>query len=290
MTDWRDLEEEMDGTLLDADAADILLDGSPVDELPAAYAEAAELLDALRAPARADELVRESATVAAMASVLLSAPPSKPRRRQRMSLSILRVRVAIAAAVLVLVATATAAATDNLPTPAQDIVTDVLARLGLEVPAGAGNEGEGADPATLPTPASEIVELARDDELVGLDKGTAIAGLASGGASDAGGANAGGRGSAGAAPVATPASGGTATANAASGGASEPGTSVADDASGGASSAGAANPDSGSGNADAGEDGLGAAAQAIEDAPIAETPVTLPAQPTLPTLPAQPTP
>jgi len=284
MTDWRDLEEEMDGTLLEPDAADILLAGSPADALPAAYAEAAVLLGALRAPARRDELVREGATVAAMASVLLSPTPSKPRRRRRMSLGILRIRVAIVAAALVLAATATAAATDNLPTPAQDIVTDVLAKLGLELPGGAGDEGEGIDPATLPAPASGIVELARDDELHGLDKGTAVAGLASGGASDAGRENAGGHGSAGASPVETPASGGAATANVASGGASEPGTSVAEEASGGASSAGAGNADAGAGNADAGEDGLGAADQAIEDAPAEDPPVTLP------TLPAPPTP
>jgi hypothetical protein len=159
-----------------------------------------------------------------------------------------------------------AAATGSLPGAAQSIASEVLSRVGIQVPSpnthagshpdtrgssdihgstdtsssstGASNAPAGPGPGVQ---GSTISHLAQTTPATGVDKGAAICSAASGGQCQAGQHGAGtGTGGAGA-PVATPNHGGTGTANTASGGASKSGTTTGNSASGGASSTGSGN-------------------------------------------------
>ena len=104
------------------------------------------------------------------------------------------------------------------------------------VPSAPADAGKGA----------EISELATTTDLTGVEKGAAISTAASGGKSQAGQ-----RGSAsGAGAVETPNSGGTGTADTASGGKSVTGPATANTASGGKSAAGSGNASNGQETAD----------------------------------------
>jgi hypothetical protein len=167
-----------------------------------------------------------------------------------------RFRTATAFAAAALFATAGLAAAGSLPGAAQDIASEMLAKVGVEVPgpnskAGShpnvrGNSGDSSRPQQEQAndgKGSEVSELATSTELEGVEKGAAISSLASGGQSQAG--EHGQAGEDHGAAVATPNQGGTATADAASTGHSTDGTSTADTASGGASSAGSENSSAG---------------------------------------------
>jgi len=149
------------------------------------------------------------------------------------------------------------ASAGSLPGAAQDVASEMLAKVGITVPGAndtAGTRpdvrGKSASVPSAPADAgqgADISELATTTELTGVEKGAAISTAASGGKSKAGQQDsASGAG----APVETPNSGGTGTADTASGGKSSTGTSTANTASGGKSSAGSGNASSGQETAD----------------------------------------
>ena len=148
-----------------------------------------------------------------------------------------RSKVGIAALVLsgALGATTGLAAAGTLPTGAQALAHDVLAKVGISVP--------DANASGLPdtTKGSQISDIARTTSTTGVDKGAQVSTAASGGKSHAGQNGSTASGS----PVPTPNGGGTGTANTASGGASDSGTTTADAKSQGHSAAGSGNAASG---------------------------------------------
>jgi hypothetical protein len=303
MSVWSDMEGEMQPLPLDPDTADRLLTGSVAPEdAPPGYGAVVRLLDAASARASAQELAREGDEVRAIAAAVRSfAPPVSTSRRSIMPFAPSRPRVAIAALVAALAATAGMASAGSLPGAAQDLASDILAKLGISVPGpnehAGGNadvrgksgsapstsdRGKGSDISELATTTdlsgvdkgaaisdaasegksragedgngsnagenasetgkgSEISQLATSTDLTGVNKGAAISSAASEGKSQAGQHSSGSSSSNGSPPVATPNSGGTGTADTASGGASSQGTSTGDAASGGASAAGSGN-------------------------------------------------
>ncbi len=249
-----DISPDMLGTLLDRDTADRLLAGRlDPDDAPPGYEDLARAVDALRAPARADELGREPAAVAAAIRVLVTPVPHRPRLTWRGHLA--RAKIAGLVVAGTLVGTTGLAAANVLPDRAQDVVADALSRVGIQVPHSTDASAADAtvQPSETPTsgadasehPAStgaEISQIARTTDATGVAKGTEISTAASGGTSRAGQNGGQGSGSAGGnAPVDTPNGGGTGTADQASGGKSSAGTDTADDASGGHSSGGSGN-------------------------------------------------
>jgi hypothetical protein len=129
------------------------------------------------------------------------------------------------------------AAANSLPDPAQHAVSRVFDKVGISVP------DSHAAPTTVDHPAStgaEISNLATTTDATGVAKGALISSTASGGKSQAG--QHGKAASAhGAAPVPTPNTGGSGTADTASGGSADQGTATADQKSGGRSAAGSGN-------------------------------------------------
>lgn len=122
------------------------------------------------------------------------------------------------------------AAAGVLPNAAQDMVSDVLGRVGISVPA-----------SEHPTSSGEqISEIATTTSSTGVGKGAEISSTASGGMSQAGEHGSVSDG-AGMAPVPTPNGGRTGTADTASGGASDAGTDIAEEKSDGRSAAGSGN-------------------------------------------------
>src|SRR6266498_5330854 len=112
----------------------------------------------------------------------------------------------------------------GVQTCALPISSSVLSSVGISVPAADEH------PASTGT---DISGIATTTDATGVDKGAEISSLASGGMSQAG-VN-------GSSPVTTPNTGGTGTADTASGGAADTGTATADDASQGHSAAGSGN-------------------------------------------------
>lgn len=157
----------------------------------------------------------------------------------------------VAAALACTIGLGTASA---LPGAAQDIASQMLAKVGVSV--SGPNDNAGTHPnvrgTSTVTPSdagkgSDISDLATTTELSGVDKGAAISSAASDGKSQAGSH---GSSSGASAPVATPNTGGTGTADTASDGKSSTGTGTANTASGGHSTAGSANADTGQAAAD----------------------------------------
>jgi hypothetical protein len=230
---------------LDANTADRLLAGSvaPADA-PPGYAGVANFLAAVADSSRAESLPGESGAVVLLAAVMRSSQTeiiSRPSRRSNLS----RLKLATAFVTVALAGTTGLAFAGSLPGAAQSIASDMLAKAGVTVPGPNSNAGDNpnvrgksADTAVTASNSgkgSEISELATSTDLTGVAKGAAISTLASDGKSQAGQ-----HGQA-AAPVATPNSGGTGTADTASGGNSSEGTAVANTASDGHSSAGSDN-------------------------------------------------
>jgi hypothetical protein len=252
MTGWSDLHGEMTRLPLDVDTADRLLAGRVLpQDAPPGYGELARSLAAVSESHVADAFGREAKTVLAMAAVVRSSRSTTPQRSRR--LNVPRVKLAGALAALTIGTTAGLAFAGGLPGAAQDIVSTIFAKVGVSVPGpneNAGDHpnvrGESTD-VTLPASGkgAEISGLATTTDLTGVEKGAAISAAASDGKSRAGQQ---GAGTAGSAPVATPNTGGTGTADTASAGHSGEGTSEADDASGGRSGAGSANSAAGQSN------------------------------------------
>jgi hypothetical protein len=252
---WSDFDCEMHPVPLDLDTADRLLAGTVAPEdAPPGYANVARLLESAAAEPTADQLSRETEVVAMVARAVRSSSSihTTSPRRFFMPFALSRPRISAAFVAVTLACTAGLASAGSLPGAAQDIASSMLAKVGISVPGPnehAGTHpsvrGSSSDASSDAVTRSDIAELATTTDLTGVDKGAAIASAASDGKSQAG--------QHGSAPVPfdTPnSSGGTGTANTASGGKSSQGTSTADAASGGASSAGSGNASGGEETAD----------------------------------------
>jgi hypothetical protein len=253
VTGWSDLPDEMRKVRLDGDTVDRLLSGrmSP-DDAPPGYSEVARVLNAA-AENGFDELLWEAEHVAAAAALVepASASPSPyPTKMKARSATRLKVGATLVGAAML--ASTGLAAAGVLPDAARDAVSRILETVGITKPPD-------ADRRT--TTGDEISGIATTTDAVGVEKGEEISSAASDGRSRAGqhgsgsdrseargaegtrpeGTPADGTPAEGSPPVPTPNEGGTGTADAASGGASEAGTQTADEKSDGASSAGSAN-------------------------------------------------
>jgi hypothetical protein len=154
---------------------------------------------------------------------------TKPRRRSIVP----RLRLATAFATVALAATTGLAFAGSLPGAAQDVASAMLDKVGVSVPGPNSNAGDhpsvrgtssdAAETSSDSGKGGEISELATSTDLTGVAKGAAISTLASGGKSKAGQEHG--------APVETPNTGGTGTAETASGGQSSQGTATANAAS-----------------------------------------------------------
>ena len=171
-----------------------------------------------------------------------------------MAFAVSRPRISVALVAACLACTVGLASAGALPGAAQEIASTMLDKVGISVPGT--NENAGTHPDVrgtsnlVPSDAaigSDISDLATGTDLSGIEKGAAISGAASDGKSQAGTH---GSASGASAPVATPNSGGTPTADTASNGASATGTAAADTASDGHSTAGSGNADTGLETAD----------------------------------------
>jgi hypothetical protein len=258
MTEWGDMDYEMQPLPLDSETAERLLAGRVAPEdAPPGYGPVVRLLDAASFEAAADELEHESQGVVAFALAVRSSEPahSVSPRRFSMPLTLFRARLVAAALAAALVATTGLASAGSLPGAAQDLASQMLAKVGVSVPgpndnAGTHPDGRGSSGTAPNAPSgegkgSDISELARTTDATGVEKGAVVSTAASVGKSQAGeNGSASGAGN-GSAPTTGSNGGGTGTADTASGGQSSQGTATADAASGGNSSAGSANAASG---------------------------------------------
>ena len=260
MTFWSDMDSEMQPLPLDTDTADRLLAGSVAPEdAPPGYGRVVRLLEVASAETSSEELAREPETVAALAAALRT-PVHKVAspRRPSMPFALSRPRLTAVVVAAAFSASVGMASAGSLPGAAQDVASEMLAKVGITVPgpndsAGTHPDVRGNSTSVAIAPAdagkgAEISELATTTDLTGVEKGAAVSTAASGGKSQAGqhgSASARGSASATGAPVETPNSGGTGTADTASGGKSATGTATANAASGGKSAAGSGNASNG---------------------------------------------
>lgn len=256
------MDYEMQPLPLDSETADRLLAGCvAAEDAPPGYGPVVRVLEAASAEPSAEELEREAEAVAAIAAAVRSSarPDFSSPRRFSMPSTLSRARLVAAALAAALASTAALASAGSLPLAAQDVASEMLAKVGISVPGATedielpldvrGDSGGTATTPTVPTVAGQgsvISELATGSELTGLDKGAAVSTAASDGKSQAGQHPSTVPSSRRSAPVTTPNGGGTGTADTASGGQSSQGTATADTASGGKPSAGSGNADSGS--------------------------------------------
>jgi hypothetical protein len=253
---------------LDTDTADRLLAGAiQSEDAPPGYAELARVLRAASGETTAEELAREEEIVAMVAAAVRSSSsvhPSSRRSYMPFALSRPRISAALVAAWLACTVIGLASA-GALPGAAQEIASTMLDKVGISVPGTNENAGTHPDVRGTSTVApsgagigSDISGLATSTDLSGIEKGAAISGVASDGMSQAGTH---GSASGGSAPVVTPNSGGTGTADNASNGASSTGTATANTASGAHSTAGSGNAGSGQETADTASGGNSTAGQ-----------------------------
>jgi hypothetical protein len=193
MTVWGDMDYEMQPLPLDGETADRLLAGRIAPEdAPPGYGPVVRLLDAASADAGADELEHESEMVAAFALVARSsAPAGSVPRRLTMPFTLSRVRLAAAGVMAALVTSAGLASAGSLPGAAQDVASEMLAKLGISVPgpndrAGTNPHDRGNSNVAADSKGSEISELARTTEASGVEKGAVVSTAASEGKSQAG--------------------------------------------------------------------------------------------------------
>jgi hypothetical protein len=239
MTDWNDLPDEMRRLRLDKGTLDRLLAGGvDPDDAPPGYSEVARVLQAVVTAGDHDELVHE-ATHVALAKELVKkrSPASTPSDgRSRKMLRISRMKVGGLVVVGALVGSTGLAAAGVLPDAAQDAFSNVFDRVGITIPSS------GEHPAIS---GDEVSGIATTTDATGVDKGAEISSDASGGMSQAGQYGSAGAGTgvegADAAPVPVPNEGGTGTADTASDGVSDVGSSTADEESAGHSSSGSGN-------------------------------------------------
>jgi hypothetical protein len=254
MKSWGDLESDVQRLPLDSNTADRLLAGdiAPKDA-PPGYAEVAAVVRAALSDPEADELDDEAKMVAVLTLSLRQSSSGLAPKRSSMSFSVTPSRISAALVATLIACTVGLASAGTLPGEAQEIASDMLAKVGISV--SDPNENAGTNPGVRGpsevTPSAgekgnAISQLATGDELSGLDKGVAISTVASEGKSQAG-MHRSPAGAAGGQPalVARPNEGGTGTADTASGGASDAGTPTADSVSDGHSGDGSKNSDGG---------------------------------------------
>jgi hypothetical protein len=272
MSFWSDMEYEGYRVPLDLDTADRLLAGTVAPEdAPPGYAEVTVLLDDASAEPAQEELAHEAEMVALIAATVRSSPcnNSSSPRRSFMPFALSRRRLTGALVAAALACSAGLASAGSLPGAAQQVASDMLAKVGISVPGP--NEHADDHPATRGKSAedhattgkgSDISELATTTELSGVEKGAAISTAASNGKSQAGQHGSASQApSASTAPVATPNAGGTGTADTASNGQSSSGTATANEASSGASAAGSENASNGQEAADEASGGRSSSGQ-----------------------------
>src|SRR5258708_16490010 len=121
---------------LDELTADRLLSGQVApQDAPPGYQRIARAVQTAAVPAPEIGTTHEAAAVAALVEALRSnSPTNGPVRRKSMLARLLSAKVAAIAAVTVFGATAAAAATNTLPDPAQTVVSDAAAHVGLSIP------------------------------------------------------------------------------------------------------------------------------------------------------------
>jgi hypothetical protein len=251
MTSRNDLPAEMPRQLLDGDTLERLLGGRvEPDDAPPGYAEVARVLRTAAVQIDPADLGHESEHVEA-ARILVTrrsfASDRSDGKRKEMRSKGSRLKVAGLVVLGTLLGTSGLAVAGVLPDTAQDMLSNVLDRVGISVPRG-DHPASSGEPSEHPASSGEqISEFATTTDSTGVGKGAEISSIASGGMSKAGehGSAEQGtpeHGSAGraadVAPVSRPNTGGTSTAEAASGGHSEGGTDIADERSNGRSAAG----------------------------------------------------
>jgi hypothetical protein len=274
MTFWSDMDSEMQPLLLDTDTADRLLAGHvAAEDAPPGYGRIVWLLEAVSAEARSEELARQPQIVSAMATArhALVQRDSASSRRSFMPFALSRPRVTVAVVAAAFAASVGMASAGSLPGAAQDVASEMLAKVGITVPGANDNAGTHpdvrGDSTSVPTaPAdagkgAELSELATTTDLAGVEKGAAVSTAASGGNSQAGQHGSTSAADSASAPVETPNSGGTGTADTASDGKSTTGTATANTASGGKSAAGSGNASTGQETADAASGGRSSTGQ-----------------------------
>jgi hypothetical protein len=272
MTFSSDMDSEMWLLPLDADTADRLLAGSVAPEdAPPGYGRVVRLLEAVSAEASSEELAREPETVAAIKAALPSPAHRNvaSSRRSFMPFALSRPRLTAAVVAAAFAASVGMASAGSLPGAAQDVASEMLAKVGITVPGPNDNAGTHPDvrgnSTSVPiAPAdagkgAEISELATTTDLTGVEKGAAISTAASGDKSQAG--QHGSASGTSRPSVETPNSGGTGTADTASGGKSSAGTATANAASGGKSAAGSGNASDGQETADSASGGRSSTGQ-----------------------------
>jgi len=228
MSRWDDLPDAMRGEKVDERTLDRLLRGCMApDDAPPGYSDVASILLAAASPPLEHELSTEAQHIAAARDAIAHRTSGRPVWRHRTLAGFMVVGGLLLIPGL--------AAANSLPDPAQHAVSRVFDKVGISVP------DSHATPIDHPaSTGSEISNIATTTDATGVAKGALISSTASGGMSRAGqhGRAANPHGSA---RVPTPNTGGTGTADAASGGAAHHGAATADQASGGRSAAGSSN-------------------------------------------------
>jgi len=218
-------------------------DDRTIDRLLAGTVDPADAPPGFAGPARllgqaADHLGpldSDAAFVAALAAAVATNPLT-PRRTSVLT-KLVTAKVAAAAALVVLSATTAAAATGSLPDAAQSAAANAASHVGVNLPNPSEDHPTGTadNPTTADDHGDTVSGTAHDTDATGADKGAEISTVARGDhgqAPDAGDTEDSPDPAAtgvedNPAKVETPNPGGTATADAASGGASEAGTTHA---------------------------------------------------------------
>lgn len=199
---------------LDDDSASRMLQGLVhPDDAPPGYGPVAGLLaGAAQSPPLAEG--DGTATICAMVEVIRAgaAPTPQSSRRRSMLGKLFAGKALVAMAAVALTATGAAAATGSLPAQVQDVVSDAVSHVGVDLPADAGKsadhrqDGEhrqpddkdrsgedrsrpgdsGGEDAGDNGKGAEISDLTHDPALDGQPKGPAVSDVASNGKSRAG--------------------------------------------------------------------------------------------------------
>jgi hypothetical protein len=143
---------------LDRDTADRLLAGRVApDDAPPGYADLARLVIAVSGPPAPRELIRLEEDVGAAAATRSRRRASTSARREasRPRSRLARMRNVALVAAGAVVATSGLAVAGVLPDPVQDVVSDVLSRVGITVPAG-DEQDDGDPPGRSGSPVSPV--------------------------------------------------------------------------------------------------------------------------------------
>jgi hypothetical protein len=248
--------------VLDEGTAERMLQGRlPIDDAPPRYRGVAHAIALAGGEATDAELCGSTEAVSVIAASLRREADREALIPRRSSMSKRRLtQFAAAGMVGSMSLFGGLAAANALPGAAQSVASDVLSKVGVDVPSPNSHADghpdargqSGSNPSATSSSngkGSTISDLARNTTETGVDKGAAISGAASDGKSQAGehGGAAAASGGAPAAtpPVETPNDGGTPTADTASGGESTQGTGTADTNSDGHSADGSVNATTG---------------------------------------------